>query len=124
MNAMSSDDPCYDGEIRTIGCCGAYCKTCPPFTSGYCKGCKLGYEDGKRDITRAKCEIKVCCFINRKLETCADCPEYGCDILANFWGKNGQKYTKYRESTEFIQAYGYSAFIEKAVGWKRAYGKL
>jgi hypothetical protein len=84
----------------------------------------LGYDDGKRDITKAKCKIKVCCFGNKKQETCADCPEYGCDILADFWSKNGYKYKKYRESLEYINANGYTEFVERAKDWKRAFGKL
>jgi hypothetical protein len=27
-----------------------------------CRGCKLGYEHGERDLSKAKCEIKVCFF--------------------------------------------------------------
>ena len=47
--------------IREIGCCGAYCKTCRMASTGsQCKGCKLGYEEGQRDINKAKCKIKTC----------------------------------------------------------------
>jgi hypothetical protein len=47
-------------SIREIGCCGAYCKTCRTSTSGsICRGCKLGYGDGERDIDKAKCKINV-----------------------------------------------------------------
>lgn len=67
--------------IREIGCCGAYCKTCMEEwqkkkypNERTCRGCKLGYELGERDLSKAKCEIKVCCFREKKLETCADCP--------------------------------------------------
>jgi hypothetical protein len=96
----------------------------PPIT-GYFKGCKLGYDDGKRDITKAKCKMKVCCFSIKKQETCDVCPELqGCDILADFHDKNGYKYRKYKESLEFIKANGYAEFVERAKDWKRAYGKL
>ena len=108
-----------------IGCCGAYCKTCKAYTEGSCKGCKLGYGEGKRDISKARCAIKVCCFGKKKLETCADCPAYSkCSILQGFYGKNGYKYKKYKEATEFIRKNGYSAFLEKAEEWKGACGKL
>jgi len=40
-----------------IGCCGAYCKTCKPFITKNCKGCKIGYEPGGRDLSKAKCKI-------------------------------------------------------------------
>ena len=113
------------GEITLIGCCGAYCKTCPPLISGQCKGCKLGYDDGEREIANAKCRIKLCCFGAKNQETCADCPEcQSCDVLAVFQGKNGYKYRKYKESLEFIRANGYSDFIGRARDWKRAYGRL
>ena len=40
-----------NGTEKT-GCCGAYCKTCREFRKA-CKGCKLGYLDGSRDLSRA-----------------------------------------------------------------------
>ena len=55
-------------QIRRIGCCGAYCKTCPPLIENYCKGCKLGYDTGKSDINDAKCKMKVCCFKEKTLK--------------------------------------------------------
>ena len=43
-----------------IGCCGAYRRTClPSLEIGVCSGCKLGYEDGKRDINKSKSKIKI-----------------------------------------------------------------
>ena len=111
-------------EIRLIGCCGAYCKTCPSLIEGFCKGCKLGYDDGARDLTKAKCKMKVCCFGQRKLETCADCSDYACNLLVEFQGKNGYKYRKYKESMEFIREHGYAEFVRRAAKWTRAYGKL
>ncbi len=120
----NANAPCDAKEIRFIGCCGAYCRTCPALIEGFCKGCKLGYEDGTRDISKAKCKMKMCCFGVKHQETCADCSQYGCDILSDFQEKNGYKYRKYRESLEFIKINGYSEFIDRAKGWNRAYGKL
>jgi hypothetical protein len=113
-------------SIREIGCCGAYCRTCLISTSGInCRGCKLGYEGGERDINKARCKIKLCCFRDRQLETCADCEEYSkCNIIQEFHGKNGYKYRKYRQSIEFIRANGYAEFISIADNWKGPYGKL
>ena len=111
--------------IRFIGCCGAYCKTCKPFIEGFCKGCKLGYAEGERDIKKAKCSMKVCCFRERELETCADCPDYGsCPTIQNFHNKKPFKYKKYKQSIEFIRNNGYERFITMADGWKNAYGTL
>ncbi|MDD5318012.1 MAG: DUF3795 domain-containing protein [Candidatus ainarchaeum sp.] len=113
------------GQKILIGCCGAYCKTCRPLKEGYCKGCKLGYAEGKRDIKAAKCKMKACCFGERGLETCADCPDYpACEIVIDFHGKKGYKYRKYKESMEFIRKNGYAEFLERAGKWKCAYGKL
>lgn len=113
-----------DPEIY-VGCCGAYCKTCRALAEGACKGCKLGYGSGERDIEKAKCRIKVCCFGEKGFETCADCPGYDtCGIIGEFYGKKGYKYKKYRESLEFIRRCGYGKFFESADGWKGAYGKL
>jgi hypothetical protein len=113
-------------SVREIGCCGAYCRTCPAFVPrGPCRGCKLGYGEGERDINKAKCPIKRCCFRDRRLESCADCPDYaGCDIIQGFYRKNGYKYRKYRQSIEFIKENGYTKFISVADGWKGPYGKL
>lgn len=111
-------------SIREIGCCGAYCKTCPAFvTGGNCRGCKIGYESGERDIKKAKCKIKVCCFRDRGLETCADCPDYfSCNIINDLYNKHSYKYMKYKQATGYIRKYGYAQFIEIADRWKGPYG--
>ncbi|MDD4897758.1 MAG: hypothetical protein PHY70_00015 [Methanocellales archaeon] len=112
-------------SIREIGCCGAYCKTCRALAEGSCRGCKLGYESGERDIDRSKCKMKVCCFKERKLETCADCPDYvSCRMIQDFYNKKGYKYKKYRQSIEFIRKNGYDDFIKIADSWKGPYGKF
>ncbi|OHD54105.1 MAG: hypothetical protein A2Y33_10340 [Spirochaetes bacterium GWF1_51_8] len=111
--------------VAKIGCCGAYCGTCKAYTGKTCKGCKLGYGDGGRNIDLAKCKIKVCCFRDRKLETCADCPDFEvCPTLVEFYGHDSYKYKKYREAAEFIRANGYEEFLNQADKWKGAYGKL
>jgi len=89
-----------------------------------CLGCKLGYESGKRDISKAKCEIKVCCFKERGLETCADCPDYPCKILEEFWSKRGWKYKQYRKQLQFIRQKGYEEFLKRASEWNGPHGKL
>jgi hypothetical protein len=110
---------------RFIGCCGAYCRTCQSFVRGDCKGCKLGYDDGQRDIARARCRIKVCCFARNGWETCAECPEHGsCDILTAFHDKKWKEYRGYGESIGFIRANGYPEFIIAARDWTKAYGEL
>ena len=110
---------------RYIGCCGAYCKTCKPFIEGTCKGCKIGFDSGQRDISKAKCKIKLCCFKNNKFVTCADCSKLeSCKIIGNWFSKNGYKYRKYKQAIEFIRKNGYTKFIKLANKWKSAYGKL
>jgi hypothetical protein len=116
--------------VKEIGCCGAYCKTCMQWQKDRypnecgCLGCKLGYESGERDLSKAKCVIKVCCFGEKKLETCADCPDSPCKILLAFYGKNGSKYKQYRKQLEFIKQNGYNEFLKKADTWKGHRGKL
>jgi hypothetical protein len=111
--------------IQEIGCCGAYCKTCKELTRENCLGCKLGYENGNRDIEKAKCQMKVCCFKEKKFQTCADCEEYvSCSIIQDWFNKNGYKYKKYKESIEFIRQNGYDKFLKIANSWKNQYGKL
>ncbi|KNY26940.1 DUF3795 domain-containing protein [Pseudobacteroides cellulosolvens] len=110
-------------SILDVGCCGAYCGTCPVLKDQTCKGCKIGYEDGERDILKAKCRIKVCC-INRKQQSCADCNEYSsCSTVNDFYNKNSYKYRKYKQATDYIRMYGYEAFLNIADTWKNAHGK-
>ncbi len=110
--------------MKHIGCCGAHCGTCKALADGACKGCKLGYENGGRDVSKAKCAIKRCCFGEKKIETCADCSDYEtCPIIQGFYAKNGYKYKKYREATEFIRTNGYERFKAIIKDWKGAYGK-
>lgn len=110
-------------SIEEIGCCGAYCKTCLVLNKKVCQGCKIGYQSGGRDISKAKCKIKVCC-IKKEQNSCADCIEYPiCIIIQEFHNKNGYKYGKYRQAIEFIRNNGYGRFIKIADKWKNAYGK-
>lgn len=111
-------------SIFEIGCCGAYCKTCPEHLDKRCPGCRFGYENGERDISKAKCRMKICC-LKKHLTTCADCGEYAsCETLRGFYAKNGYKYKKYLEATSFIRKNGYGPFLQLADGWTRQYGKL
>jgi len=120
----------YHGHVTSepplayIGCCGAYCRTCKPYRDGYCKGCKLGYATGERDLAKARCRIKVCC-IKRGYESCADCPDLKtCDIIGSLHNRSSYKYRKYRESVAFICQHGYDEFLRQANTWTNAYGKL
>jgi len=109
--------------IKELGCCGAYCGKCRTLKEHSCKGCKLGYEGGERDIARARCRIKVCC-IGKGYNSCADCPDISkCEIIDEFSRKKGYKYGKYREALRFIRDHGYLKFFEIADAWKNAYGK-
>jgi hypothetical protein len=113
-------------SVREIGCCGAYCKTCRAYSAeSACRGCKLGYETGERDIAKARCKIKICCFRDRHLETCADCCDYSsCKIIHELYGKSGYKYGQYRQSIEFIRNNGYPKFLGIANNWNGPYGKI
>lgn len=109
-------------DTEKIGCCGSYYKACREFEKT-CKGCKLGYLDGSRDLGRAKCKMKKCC-LSRGYITCGDCEEYDrCEIIQTFLNHPGYKYGKYKQALEFIRAYDYAAFMKAAKNWKNAYGK-
>ena len=109
--------------VEKIGCCGAYCGTCRAFADSACRGCKLGYESGERDLSKAKCRIKICC-LSKDFLTCADCADYAvCQLLQGFYDKDGRKYKKYRQTTECIRQQGYTAFLEIAGRWTNASGK-
>ena len=93
------------------------------YMSKHAKDVKIGYENGEREISKAKCKIKVCCIRN-KHQSCADCKEYNsCGTVNDFYNKNGYKYGKYKQATEYIRRYGYEAFLEIADKWKNAHGK-
>jgi len=110
-------------SVEHIGCCGAYCGTCPVIRAGSCRGCKTGYESGERELSKARCRMKVCC-ITRGHSTCGDCDEYtSCQVLQGFLAKSGYKYGKYRQALEFIREQGYEEFLRIADGWKAQYGK-
>ena len=112
-------------SVLEIGCCGAYCGTCRAFRAGHCAGCKLGYDNGQRDIRRAKCKMKVCCLVERRLDTCADCNDFPtCDILQPWYEKKGDKYQRYKKSAQYIREHGYESFLKIANTWKDASGKL
>jgi len=68
--------------------------------------------------------MKVCCFVEKKLETCADCNNYPCEVLKVFWNKNGYKYGQYKKQLELIRQNGYDKYLKCAETWKRAHGKL
>jgi len=113
--------------ILEIGCCGAYCKTCikqqiekyPNKKS--CLGCKLGYENDTRNIDRAKCKIKICCFKEKQLNTCADCSNYPCNILEKFFSKGRVKYQK---QLDYIRDKGYKKFLKNANQWNGSSGMI
>lgn len=110
-------------SIQQIGCCGAYCGTCKELANQICKGCKIGYGYGERDINKAKCGIKKCCIKNC-FSTCADCSSFSsCMIINEFYSKRGYKYGKYKEAIEFIKKNGYDKFLRIADTWKNVYGK-
>jgi hypothetical protein len=109
---------------KQIGCCGAYCGTCPVIKENLCRGCKIGYQTGERDLSKAKCKIKICC-LRKRFSSCADCDDYDtCEILQGFYAKNGYKYKKYNEALNFIRSSGYEKFLDIADSWTQQYGKL
>ena len=109
-------------DTEKIGCCGSYYKACREFEKT-CKGCKPGYLDGSRDLSRAKCRMKKCC-LTRGYITCGDCEEYErCEIIQSFLNHPCYKYSKYKQALEYIRAHDYVAFMKAAENWKNAYGK-
>lgn len=105
-----------------IGCCGAYCKICREYLKA-CKGCKPGYLDGSRDLSRARCRMKKCCLTKGHV-TCGGCEEYDrCGTIQAVLHHPGYKYAKYKQALEFIRAHGHTAFLKAAEHWKNAYGK-
>jgi hypothetical protein len=110
-------------SLELLGCCGAYCGPCKALIENACKGCKLGYKNGERDIAKARCKIKICCMKN-SFNSCADCDKYSsCRIIQELHNKNGYKYKKYKEAILYIRTNGYEKFFEIANKWKMQYGR-
>ena len=108
-----------------ISCCGAYCKTCKELIDENCKGCKLGYENGERDINKAKCKIKLCSFKDNNYITCSDCDVFtNCDIYNSRFKVGTYNNKKYLGVLIFIKENGYDSFIKIADTWKRHQGKI
>ena len=108
-----------------ISCCGFYCKTCKVYKTSYCKGCKLGYETNKRDINKAKCNIKLCCYKDKQLITCAECKNFeDCEVVKARFKPGTYENKKCIEQLNFIKKNGCASFIEIANSWKNHYGRL
>ncbi len=108
-----------------ISCCGFYCKTCKVFNSNLCKGCLLGYQTKERDINKAKCKIKLCCYQENKYSTCAECNEFSnCKIIASRFKPGTYQHKKCIQNLEFIRSNNTKNFIKIAKNWKNHYGKL
>lgn len=108
-----------------IACCGCYCKTCKAFIDMSCPGCLIGYEKQERDINKAKCKIKICCYKEKKLLTCAECDHYcTCTIISERFKIGSRDNKKCLEALEYIRNNGKDNFINKADKWKGPFGKL
>jgi hypothetical protein len=111
-------------DAEYIGCCGAYCKTCGGFVRKKCKGCKLEFDTGVRDINRITCKVKKCCFGDNKFETCADCSKLEtCSHMENWYKKGHGKYRAYKKYIDYIKENGYAKFIKIANKWKSFFGE-
>jgi len=111
--------------VEYIGCCGAYCKACGGFTRKNCKGCKLGFDTGERNLNRTRCKIKKCCFGDNRFATCADCSKLeACNYMENWYKKNHGKYRAYKKHIDYIKENGYQKYLEIAGKWKSIFGEL
>jgi len=108
-----------------ISCCGFYCKTCNEYAKGFCKGCKLGYDGGERDINKVKCKIKLCCLKEKKLVSCADCDDYNdCEFLSKRFKQGTYSYRKCIQLLEYLNTNGNGSYIKIASEWKSHLGKI
>ena len=108
-----------------IACCGFYCKTCKEFTGKHCRGCKTGYENKDRDLSKAKCNIKLCCYRDKEYRTCADCDIFSsCSIITKRFKPGTYSNKKCMQYLQYIKNNGYVAFIKKANNWHNHYGTL
>jgi hypothetical protein len=57
--------PSADAHIAP---CGLFCSNCGKFRKGRCKGCQV-------EAGFARCSVRACC-VERKIETCAECPDF------------------------------------------------
>jgi len=112
-------------RLMLIGCCGANCGTCRSFDLGDCKGCKIGYDDGTRNLGASKCGVKRCCLAKETLATCADCEDYpSCKRMRAFHIKKESKYAGYCRPIDYIRRFGYRKYVRMAARWKGPFGPL
>ena len=59
--------------------CGVFCGACPSCHKT-CKGCA---SEDKAQIRKSKwsCKIRTCCYDQKKLDFCGQCPEFPCTIV-------------------------------------------
>ena len=108
-----------------ISCCGFYCKTCKEYVKGFCKGCKLGYDENERDINKAKCKIKLCSFKDKQLISCADCNDFrDCEILSKRFKPGTYYHRKCIGLLEYLKSNGSDNYIKIASGWNSHMGKI
>ena len=108
--------------IEEIGCCGAYFRTCREYLK-ICKGCKPGYLDGSRDLSRAKRKMNKC-YLTRGHITCGDCGEYDrCKTIQLVLNHAGYNDSKCKQALEYIRAHGHTDFLKAEEHWTGTYGK-
>ena len=57
--------------------CGVYCGACPSFGKS-CFGCSSQTDAGSRRRSREGCAVRSCCYREKGLRHCGDCPEFPC----------------------------------------------
>lgn len=61
--------------------CGVYCGACPSFNKS-CKGCSSEDTHQNRK-SKWGCKIRNCCYYEKKLDYCAYCDQFPCQIFDN-----------------------------------------
>ena len=121
---MCSMEKQIQKRYPTIACCGIDCGLCPRYyTEGTsrCPGC-LGEGFAEK---HPACSILTCCVRKNGFETCAECPQFPCEKLAN-WDA-ADSFVTHRKSLENlrrIQAGGMEEFLRQQSERMRILEKL
>jgi hypothetical protein len=68
--------------------------------------------------------MKLCCFRDNGLQTCADCLKFAkCETIQSWFAKGG-KYARYKKFLEYIREHGYEEFLLRADKWTYEAGRL
>ena len=101
---------------NTLAPCGVFCGACPSLNKS-CFGCASQNKEQERK-TKWVCKIRVCCYEEKGLSFCVECPDFPCTIFDKKLLQTHQQDPRYKYRHEipelFLQQYNpdFAIFLE------------